>query len=76
MHIKLCLRFCTRMVVCGLALVTLLPVVANAQTPSWKRQLGTSDYDESNAVATDSNSNVYISGETSGSLGGAASGGI
>jgi hypothetical protein len=33
----------------------------------WKRQLGTSDFDRSNGVATDGNGNVYISGYSSGS---------
>ncbi len=31
----------------------------------WQRQLGTSSYDSSWGVATDSNGNVYISGDTS-----------
>ena len=36
----------------------------------WVRQLGTSAYDESRAVSADGLGNVYISGVTSGSLGG------
>lgn len=40
----------------------------------WKRQLGTSGADGSSGVATDSLGNVYISGYTSGSLGGANKG--
>jgi hypothetical protein len=36
----------------------------------WKQQLGTSNYDLSYGVATDSNGNVYISGNTSGDLAG------
>ena len=58
----------------GLLLVTLLPVPVEAQTLSWKRQLGTSGYDQSNGVATDSDGNVYISGYTKGSLAGANQG--
>ncbi len=65
MNIRLCLQFCVRMVVCGLSLATLLPVPVGAQTISWKRQLGTSSQDGSEDVATDSNGNVYISGDTS-----------
>jgi uncharacterized delta-60 repeat protein len=36
----------------------------------WKQQLGTSTYDNSYGVATDSNGNVYISGATDGALAG------
>ena len=36
----------------------------------WKKQLGTSGYDSSSGVATDSNGNVYISGDTYGALAG------
>jgi hypothetical protein len=36
----------------------------------WTRQLGTSEPDSANGVATDRNGNVYISGSTDGSLGG------
>ena len=57
-----------------LLLVTLLPVPVKAQTLSWKRQLGTFDSDESRGVATDSKGNVYISGDTTGSLAGANQG--
>ena len=35
----------------------------------WTRQLGTSDSDSSEGVATDSDGNVYISGSTQGTLG-------
>lgn len=42
----------------------------------WKKQLGTFSSDSSSGVATDSNSNVYISGNTGGSLGGAFQGGF
>jgi Tfp pilus assembly protein PilZ len=62
------------MVVCGLSLATLLPVTVQAQTVSWTRQLGTSSNDISRSVATDSIGNVYISGRTEGSLGGANQG--
>ena len=74
MNIKHCFQFCSRMVVCGLSLATLLPVPVQAQTVSWTRQLRTSSYDTSNGVATDSIGNVYISGITEGSLGGANQG--
>lgn len=43
----------------------------SAGTLEWKHQLGTSTYDNAFGLATDSLGNVYISGETSGSLGGA-----
>ncbi len=74
MNIKLGLQFCTHMVFCGLSLATLLPVPVQAQTLSWKRQLGTSGIDTSSGVATDSKGNVYISGGTYGSLAGANQG--
>ena len=38
-------------------------------TMQWVRQFGTSDYDSSNGVAVDSAGNVYITGNTEGSLG-------
>ena len=37
----------------------------------WKRQLGTADYDYAFGVATDAAGNVYLTGWTGGSLGGA-----
>jgi len=36
---------------------------------SWKRQLGTSQYDSASGVATDSEGNAYITGSTRGKLG-------
>jgi hypothetical protein len=36
----------------------------------WKRQLGTAAFDEAQGVATDGDGNVYIAGQTGGSLGG------
>jgi uncharacterized delta-60 repeat protein len=45
-----------------------------AQHLLWVRQLGTSAFDVSSAVAVDSAGNVYISGYTEGSLGGAQAG--
>jgi hypothetical protein len=36
----------------------------------WKRQLGTADNDAAFGVATDGDGNVYLTGGTSGSLGG------
>ena len=41
----------------------------------WTKQLGTSDYDFSFGVATDSNDNIYITGWTLGSLDGTPSAG-
>ena len=40
-------------------------------TLEWTKQLGTSSNDYANGVAIDSNNNVYITGSTTGSLGGA-----
>src|SRR5690349_11593617 len=36
----------------------------------WSRQIGSAGYEDSEGVATDSAGNVYISGQTDGSLGG------
>ncbi len=44
-------------------------------SPQWVRQLGTSENDASGGVATDGDGNVYVSGDTSGSLGGPYQGG-
>jgi uncharacterized delta-60 repeat protein len=51
---------------------TFLPLPAQALPPQveWIKQLGTSGYDDSYGVATDSNGNVYISGFTTGALAG------
>jgi hypothetical protein len=42
----------------------------------WTRQIGTSRADNALAVSTDASGNVYISGQTSGSLGGSSAGSI
>jgi hypothetical protein len=42
----------------------------------WKQQLGTAESDVANAVATDNAGNVYIAGDTTGSLGGPNRGGV
>jgi hypothetical protein len=51
---------------------TFLPLPAQALPPQveWIRQLGSSKLDNSYGVATDSNGNVYISGDTQGNLAG------
>jgi Beta-propeller repeat len=41
----------------------------------WVRQLGTASYDAASGVATDGDGNVYLTGRTYGSLGGANRGG-
>ena len=48
--------------------------IARAQTHEWTRQLGTSSLDASYGVSADGLGNVYISGATRGSLGGANAG--
>jgi Beta-propeller repeat len=40
----------------------------------WVRQLGTADGDNAKGVATDGDGNVYLTGYTDGSLGGANQG--
>ncbi len=47
----------------------------NSGSLQWDKPLGTSGFDASNSVATDSNGNVYITGYTHGSLGGVNQGG-
>ncbi|HEY9824139.1 MAG TPA: SBBP repeat-containing protein [Stenomitos sp.] len=42
----------------------------------WKRQLGSSAYEESRGVTTDSNGNVFIAGRTDGALRGTSNGSI
>lgn len=61
------LYWCTRIIICGL-LGTLLPLPTQAQTPLWKRQLGTSGDDLIQDVATDTSGSVYVAGSTGGSL--------
>ena len=48
-----------------------LPAVAMAHHPLWVRQLGTESTEFANSVATDAAGNVYLTGSTLGSLGGA-----
>ncbi len=52
------------------------PTTATAAAPTheWTRQLGTNDYDYSQGVSADGLGNVYITGWTRGSLGGANAG--
>ncbi len=57
------------------AIATSLAIPAAAQDLLWTRQLGTAEWDRSQAVAVDSAGNVYISGHTAGSLGGPHQGG-
>lgn len=42
---------------------------------TWKRQLGTTEYDTTTGVTSDSNGNVYLTGYTNGNLGGTSAGG-
>ena len=49
---------------------------ADDGSPIWTRQLGTSGEDSSHAVSADGLGNVYISGSTTSSLGGAFQGGL
>lgn len=74
MYLRQSLGYGLWMFVNGLLLVTLLPVPVAAQTLSWSKQLGTYKYDSSNGVATDSDGNVYISGDTTSALAGANQG--
>lgn len=76
MSVKVGLRFCSKIVACGLLLASLLPVSVQAEALSWKQQLGSSLADTSEDVATDSNGNVYITGYTEGSLAGPNNAGI
>lgn len=69
MSVKLGLRFCSKIVACGLLLGSLLPVSVQAQTLTWKQLLGSSGSEGSSGVAT-GRGNVYISGSTTGSLAG------
>jgi hypothetical protein len=41
-----------------------------AGVPLWTRQLGTPDWDDASGITTDGIGNVYLAGDTSGSLGG------
>lgn len=47
----------------------------SAGNETWTRQLGTADYESGNSIAADAAGDVYISGFTTGSLGGPSSGG-
>lgn len=47
---------------------------AHAESIEWIRQLGTTTFDQSNAVSTDGTGNIYTSGYTGGNLGGPNSG--
>ncbi len=66
------LPVCRRRILLGLliALLGVAPSPASAQTLEWLQQLGTSSSDRSNGVSADGLGNVYISGWTTGSLGG------
>jgi hypothetical protein len=66
---KLALRFGG----CGALGAVYLGLAASAMAwtePLWVRQLGTKDYDVASGVATDAAGNVYLTGNTEGSLGG------
>ncbi|MFG0284186.1 MAG: SBBP repeat-containing protein [Phycisphaerales bacterium JB039] len=68
----------TRLTICLSAALAapafLLVAPAAAQDLLWTRQLGTSAWDQSRAVAVDSEGNAYVSGSTRGSLGGPSAG--
>ena len=49
---------------------------ARAETLDWIRQLGTSDWEFSEAVSADGLGSVYISGSTRGDLGGTNAGDV
>ena len=51
-------------------LLALTPTANAALTQSWTRQLGTSSWDFSNGIATDSSGNSYITGFTGGDMDG------
>ena len=54
----------------ALAVLSLAGLPANAQDPAWIIQLGSSDSDESHAIAPDGLGGVYVGGFTTGDLGG------
>jgi len=71
----------SRLVLIGAACAVLAPLVcqAKAQDPynlAWVRQLGTSSYDYNTGIAVDATGNIFISGNTQGSLDGSNAGGL
>src|SRR4051812_30188952 len=58
-----------RLLILASLLVPCMPS-AHAESIEWIRQLGTTTFDQSNAVSTDGTGNVYTSGYTGGNLGG------
>jgi Beta-propeller repeat len=60
----------------AIAVVGLGVAAASAADPAWIQQFGTGEWDSANAVATDADGNVYIVGDTQGSLGGPLIGNI
>ena len=66
-------RFVGRVAPTCVLLLTFAPT-ARAEFLEWTRQLGTSSNDSSSGVSADGLGNVYISGSTEGSLGGANAG--
>jgi Beta-propeller repeat len=63
-----------RLGVCGAVLgAAYLGLIASAMAwdqPLWVRQFGTAEWDNALGVATDAAGNVYLTGDTGGSLGG------
>ncbi len=69
----------TAKAIASFVIVILLSSAAHSETPlavEWIRQFGTSSTDSGYSTAVDSDGSVYISGSTSGSLGGTNAGGL
>jgi hypothetical protein len=69
-----CLRFTLRLLAPAVLALLCAPLSTNAQNVAWTRQLGTVGSDQSRGVSADSLGNVFISGQTTGSLSGSNAG--